>query len=90
MLKEPLYGGSWYLRLAFKLLSLHSNYSNHEKNNLQRYVVISFQITIFTQQLQLQSKYILSSYVVISFQITIFTQQLQPNSLNVRIERSCD
>ena len=38
---------------------------------------ISFQITIFTQQLQHFEEVVLSTPVVISFQITIFTQQLQ-------------
>ena len=38
---------------------------------------ISFQITIFTQQLQPANSMISGKSVVISFQITIFTQQLQ-------------
>ena len=51
---------------------------------------ISFQITIFTQQLQLDSLHNKINPVVISFQITIFTQQLQLMCSNTSSIYRCD
>ena len=87
---EPYVPTLQELWLAFKLLSLHSNYSYWYIRGFILVVVISFQITIFTQQLQLQWIHVCSKSVVISFQITIFTQQLQLVRDQLPKDRSCD